>query len=208
MKPTQFVWLFTSLFVFAFAPQSRAFAGEPVDPSTLNPPPPDFETCKAVGAGVICEGTRTLIFPPSDVGIACGRGTSAFDIFDSSTDNQQARRWYDLNGNLTRRSIDDHYTKGVWSNPLTGDKVFYTQIIVTVDVLAVPGDLTSSTETSTGEGIIRDKTGAPVLFATGRQVFDGGTGELISSAGRNAFIAAFFEGDTTAFDDVCAALAQ
>jgi hypothetical protein len=38
-------------------------------------------------------------------------------------------------------------------------------------------------------------------------VFNFDESELIFSAGRNAFVAAFFEGDATAFDDVCAALA-
>jgi hypothetical protein len=37
-------------------------------------------------------------------------------------------------------------------------------------------------------------------------VFNFDESELISSAGRNAFVAAFFEGDATAFNEVCAAL--
>jgi hypothetical protein len=45
-----------------------------------------------------------------------------------------------------------------------------------------------------------------VLISTGRQVFNFDMSELISSAGRNGFIAAFFHGDATAFDQVCAAL--
>jgi hypothetical protein len=193
--------------LIALIPQ-LTFAGEPMDPSTLNPPPPDFELCKAVGAGTICEGTRTDVLAPEVTDVSCASGATAFDIIDSSTRHEQAKRYYDVNGNLTRRSIHDRFTSGQWSNALTGAKVFYTQNNVTVDVLAVPGDLSSSTQTTTGEVIIRAGTGAPVLIATGRQVFNAGTGELISSAGRNAFIAAFFEGDTTAFDDVCAALAR
>jgi hypothetical protein len=204
MKPIQFVWLFLIGLAALFAPQSAVFAGEPVDPSTLNPPPPDFLVCKAVGAGTICEGTRTEVLAPEVTDVSCG----TFNIIDSSTLHERVKRYYDVNGNLTRRSIHDSFTSGQWSNALTGTKVFYTQNNVTVDVLAVPGDFSSSTQTTTGEVIIRAGTAAPVLIATGRQVFNAGTGELISSAGRNAFIAAFFEGDTTAFDDVCAALAR
>jgi hypothetical protein len=38
-------------------------------------------------------------------------------------------------------------------------------------------------------------------------VFNFDESELISSSGKNAFIAAFFEGDTHAFDQACDALA-
>ena len=208
MKPTQLVWSFliglTALFALALGPQ--AFAQSVSE--TLNPPPPDFEVCKAVGAGTICEGTRTEVLAPEITDVSCGSGATAFNIIDSSILNQRAKRYYDVNGNLTRQSIHDRFTSGQWSNALTGKTVSYTQNNITVVVLAVPGDFTSSTLTTTGEVIIRAGTGAPVLIATGRQVFNAGTGELISSAGRNAFVAAFFEGDTTAFDDVCAALSR
>jgi hypothetical protein len=175
---------------------------------SLNPPPPDFEICKVVGNGTICEGSRTEVLAPEITDVSCGKGATAFNIIDSSTLNQRATRYYDVDGNLTRLRIHDHFTSGQWANALTGTTVTYTQNNVTVDVLAVPGNLVSATETTTGEVIIRARTAAPVLIATGRQVFNVETGELISSAGRNAFVAAFFEGDTTAFDKVCAALAQ
>jgi hypothetical protein len=183
------------------------FAGQPVT-QTLNPPPAPFLTCMAVGSGTICQGTRTISFGPDDTGIVCGSGANAFDIFDAATFTQRVTRYYNTEGNLTRRL--DHEgptTFGEWSNPLSGATVSYTSNNVITDVLAVPGDRTSSTETITGEVIIRAGTGAPVFIATGRQVFNFDESELISSAGRNAFIAAFFEGDTTAFDAACAALA-
>jgi hypothetical protein len=44
----------------ALLPPSGAFAAPPVLPP-LNPPPPAFLTCRAVGNGAICEGTRNLI---------------------------------------------------------------------------------------------------------------------------------------------------
>jgi len=181
-------------------------AGQPVT-QTLNPPPAPFLTCMAVGSGTICQGTRTISYGPDDTGIACGTGASAFDIFDAGTFTQSVTRYYDTEGNLTRRLDHERYTMGEWSNPLSGATVSYTQDNIITDILAVPGDFTSSTETITGEVIIRTGTGAPVLIATGRQVFNFDESELISSAGRNAFVAAFFEGDPTVFDDVCAALA-
>jgi len=50
-----FITGFTALFVFALLPQS-GFAGQPVDPSTLNPPPPpQFNpVCESVGNGTMC----------------------------------------------------------------------------------------------------------------------------------------------------------
>ena len=62
--------------------------------------------------------------------------------------------------------------------------------------------------TITGENIYRDGsgTGKPILFSTGRQVFTFDQSELISSTPRNAFIQAFFVGDPTVFDGICAAL--
>ena len=43
--------------------------------------------------------------------------------------------------------------------------------------------------------------------AVGRQVFNFDQSQLISSHGPNAFVAAFDEGDSHAFDQICAALA-
>ncbi|WP_328522214.1 hypothetical protein [Kribbella sp. NBC_00359] len=181
-----------------------ASAAPPATP-TLTPAPPDFLTCKAVGAGTICQGTRTLTITSEDTGITCGSGSSAFTILDSSTLDQRAVRYYDTNGNLTRRIIHDHY-RGQWFNPGSGREAPYIQNNNTIDDLAIPGDFTSSTQSFTGEVIMRAGPGAPVLIAVGRQVFNS-DGELLSSAGRNAFVAAFVEGDPTVFNAVCAALA-
>jgi hypothetical protein len=190
-----------------FVTVGLAVVGSAAADTSLNPPPPDFLACKAVGSGTICAGTRTISYGPDDTGLVCGSGASAFDIFDRGTFNQYAIRYYDTEGNLTRRRLHDNYTFGEWSNPLTGKIVSYTQNNLITDVLAVPGDFTSSTQTVTGENIYRVGTGAPVFIATGRQVWNFDESVLISSAGRNGFVAAFFEGDSTAFDAVCAALA-
>ena len=179
-------------------------AGQPVT-QTLNPPPPPDFTCTAVGGGTICQVTRTISYGPDDTGIACEAGAAAFDIFDAGTFTQSVTRYYNTDGNLTRRFDHERWTVGEWSNPLSGATVSYTQNNIITDVLAVPGDFTSSTRTVTGEVIIRAGMG-PVIIATGRQVFNFDESELISSAGRNDFIAAFFEGDFTVFDHVCAAL--
>ena len=65
---------------------SSALGGQPVT-QTLNPPPPPWQTCKAVGDGTICEGTNVESDGPYDTGTVCGSGATAFDIYDTSTDD-------------------------------------------------------------------------------------------------------------------------
>ena len=136
------------LATFTLASAGPAAAGQPVT-QALTPPPPSFETCTTVGNGVICEGARTLSYGPDDTGIACGSGASAFDIFDQGVHNQHAIRFYNAAGNLTKRVIYDQYFSQ-FSNLLTSAAVPYTQRNTTTDILAVPGDFTSATETTTG----------------------------------------------------------
>ena len=92
-----------SLAAFVLASASPAAAGQPVT-QTLTPPPPSFETCKTVGNGSICEGARTESYGPQDAGIVCGSGAGAVD---QGTHNQHAIRFYNTDGNLTRRVIYD-----------------------------------------------------------------------------------------------------
>jgi hypothetical protein len=180
-----------------------AAAGQPVT-QALTPPPPSFETCKTVGNGFICEGARTESYGPDDTGIACGSGASAFDIFDQGTHNQHAIRFYNTDGNLTRRVIYDQYFSQ-FSNPLTGASVPYTQHNTTTDILAVPGDLGSATETVTGEVNFTVPHMGAVLLNAGRTV-SGADGTLEFSAGPQGFIDYFNKGNTAALAGLCTAL--
>jgi hypothetical protein len=161
----------------------------------------------AVGAGTICNGARTESNDPADTGITCGSGASAFDIFDQSALDQHATRWYDQNGNLTRRHIYDHYTFGQNSNPLAGTVVPYTQTTIENDEYTIPGDMSSGTATFTGENMFHGGAGAPVLWGNGRSVNSNVDGSLIESSGRNDFVLAFVENDPSVFAPICAALA-
>jgi hypothetical protein len=149
---------------------SAGLAGQPVT-QTLNPPPQPWQTCKAVGEGTICEGTISFSYGPIYAGITCGSGSSSFGIFDSATESELSRRFYDENGNLVRRIRHDSFTSGRLSNPLTGATLDYTQTQKWTDTLAVPGDLGSATVTLTGEFVIHGVDGAPVLVGAGRTVF-------------------------------------
>jgi hypothetical protein len=191
--------LLLSLVAFSFV------AVHPAAAQDLNPPPPPFLTCKTVGNGTICQGSRIVSYGPDDTGIVCGSGPSAFDVFDSATFKQRAIRSYDQNGNLTRRVIYETYSSGQFSNPLTGAVVPYTQHDTLSDVLAVPGDLSSATETVTGENIFKPAHGAPVFLNAGR-VVTAPDGTIEFRAGPQDFLDYFVNGDTSVIQKLCAAL--
>jgi hypothetical protein len=195
--------LLVALGVLALVP--AGFAGQPAL-QTLNPPPPSFETCKAVGSGTICEGANLDAYGPVDTGIVCGTGVKAFDIFDQGVANTHAIRYYNLDGNLTRRVRHDEYTLGQFSNPLTGATVSYTQTDSTTDILAVPGDLSSATETNAGQNVYRPTAGgAPVFLNAGRTVV-APDGALDFRAGPQNFLDYFVDGDASVLNGLCTAL--
>jgi len=184
-------------------------AGRAGQPATqpLNPPPPSFETCKAVGGGTICAGSRVEPpYGPVGTGIVCGSGATAFEIFDSGTDIQHhAKRIYDQDGNLTRRMFTDDYVSAQFSNPLSGGTVPYAQHNVTTGILGVPGDLNTETQTVRGENNYTVPGMGAVFLNAGRTVFaPDGTEEF--TAGPHSFDA-YFSGDTSAVAKLCAALA-
>jgi hypothetical protein len=194
--------------VLALALAPGALAAEPA-PEDLNPPPPSFLTCKPLGAGTICSGTSHLVKEPEeDPDIVCGSGADAFHIYDQGDVYQRATRWYNADGDLTRRVLHERWTPAWWSNPLNGETLPYTQTNKITAVLAVPGDFGSATETIVGELVMTDpETGNKVLRSVGRQVF-AADGTLDFRAGQQAFLDAFVDGDMSVFDAVCAALAS
>jgi hypothetical protein len=177
-----------------------ALGGQPVT-QTLTPAPPSFLTCKTVGSGTICQGSRTFTVDPHP-DFVCGNGDV---IFDQGTVRQVVIRYYDTNGNLTRRVIHEFWSDAQKSNPRTGATAPYTQASNITDVLAVPGDLGSATETVTGQGNITVPGLGAVLLNAGRIVF-GADGTLEFSAGPQFFIDYFVNGNTAALDELCSAL--
>jgi hypothetical protein len=184
-------------------------AAQAAPPATgeLNPPAPDFYTCKATGSQTICTANRVLVKEAElQPELVCGSGADAFNIYDTGDQHQRATRWYDADGNLTRRVVHDRWLSAFWSNPLNGKTVPYTQIGKITDVLAVPGDLDSATETTVGQNIYTDPvTHRKVMHVSGRTVF-GADGTLEFQSGKQPFIDAFVNGDMSVFDGVCAAL--
>jgi hypothetical protein len=190
----------------ALALVPAAQAAQPAT-SELNPPPPDFYTCKATGSQTICTANRVLVKEAElQPELVCGSGADAFNIYDTGDQHQRATRWYNADGNLTRRVVHDRWLSAFWSNPLNGKTVPYTQTGKITTVLAVPGDLDSATETTVGQNIYTDPvTHRKVMHSSGRTVF-GADGTLEFRSGKQPFLDAFIDGDMSVFDGVCAAL--
>ena len=188
--------------VAALALASTGRAGQPVT-QTLNPPPPSFETCKATGSGAICQGSIASSYSLFNTGLPCGSGPSAFDVFDSASQIEVAMRVYDADGNLVRRVRHDR-VDGELSNQLNEATVPYSQLQNITDVLAIPGDFGSATQTITGEIHIRLAHDAPLLIGAGRTVF-APDGTLEFQAGPSGFLD-LLSGVPAAVEPICAAL--
>ena len=201
-------WRVGSVSVAVMAMMLSALAGAgQAGAAALTPPPPAFERCHSGGGRTVCEGNVTFGGGIEATGIFCGTGSDAFEIYDSSDKVlEHAARWYDADGNLTRRMIKDTWLGSEWSNPLTGKTVPYRQTNVVTDELAVPGDLGSARETTTGVvNFVIPGKGAFVRDV-GRTVF-GFDGTLESQAGSHVFVDYFVDGDTSALDPICSVLA-
>jgi hypothetical protein len=161
-------------------------AASPTIP-TLNPEPPDFYSCEPVGAGAICRAHTVEPYHNEPTGIVCGTGAGTFEILDSGTRDVRATRWYDANGDLTRRERVLDFVGAHLSNPLTGTTLSYHQHNTDWDVLAVPGDL--STATFHGHGVLSvtvPGSGAVLLSAGVAVIAPDGT--LLHRGGQETFI--------------------
>jgi hypothetical protein len=183
-----------------------AYAGQPVDPSTLNPPPPSFEACRTTGDGVICQGSTSYDpYGPDWTPLQCGTGVAAFNIYDASDGplRQVATRHYDKDLNMTTRDV--HFeTFGEVSNPLAGTAVRYHAANLTKDVVATPGDLTSTTESQIGSMIFTLPHQGAVTVNAGRVTYDF-NGNIEFASAKDPY--AFNLGDMSALQNLCAVLA-
>jgi hypothetical protein len=186
----------------AFA--SAALAAQPLG-TTLTPSPPPWYSCKPAGNGTVCQGSHTEVVAPYDTGIPCGSGANAFTIFDSGVPTLRATRYYDADGNLTRRIVHESDLDGRFANPRTAAGVPYTQTVTITDELAVPGDLSSATETNVGENLYRDADHSIVFRSVGRFVTSP-AGDVEFRSGKQDFLDVFVDGDPTALERLCSTL--
>jgi hypothetical protein len=191
----------TALMAVASQP---AFAKTPVDPATLNPPiPPGFHpVCGRVGNGTICTVQFSQTFAiGSDV--ICGTGADAYEVLQFENRSVQGKRYYDQNGDLTRRHFNEVDT-GTFTNPSTHLAVSFNGRLTTLHDLSIPGDASSGTQVITGSFRWFQPHGGTVILEAGRTV-EAGNGEFISDSGPHPFTDYFF-GDTAAVQPLCDAL--
>ena len=192
--------------LLALAPQATAFAGQSVDPATLNPPPPpQFNpTCRTIGAGTICDLEFTDPPIAEGTGIFCGSGANSFEVFLNATRSVEGKRYYDRDGNLTQRHFREVIV-GTYTNPLTGATVSSIQRDTIIHTLAVPGDNSTGTQTITGSLQLHLRNGGSVLVDAGRTVL-AADGTLLSESGLHPFSAYYESGDASAVQPLCDAL--
>jgi hypothetical protein len=194
----------TLLTVFALA-SPVAFAREPVDPTTLNPPPPpNFNpVCESVGNGTICDIQFSEPFAAGSE-VTCGSGSNTFEPFQSQTRSVRSKRYYDQNGNLVRTHYHE-YIDGTLVNPITGKALTYSGTLNHLDEEAVPGDVSTVTQAITGSvRIFLGQGNGTLAFDTGRLV-DSPEG-ILQESGQHPFFDYFVLGDTAALQPLCDAL--
>jgi hypothetical protein len=181
-------------------------AGPPVDPSTLNPPPPPAfnPVCEKAGNQTIC--TVQFSDPPFGLpsGVVCGSGADAYEIFQFQNRSVLGHRYYDQSGNLTRRHFKE-VVEGTLTNPLNHKTLFYSGTLTHLHDLATPGDITSGTENLTGSVRTYLPQGGTVLLEAGRSII-AGDGSLLRESGPHPIQDYFVFGDTAAVQPLCDAL--
>ena len=173
--------------VLTVALAAPASARTPVDPSTLNPAPPDSfnAVCFLDGSHITCD----LAFSDPDVvdapsGIVCG-GT---ELLFSQSRSVVGKRTYDADGNLLQRHFRESLD-GTFRNPDTGLVALWTQHDTVIHNLAVPGDLATGTEAVSGVLTrVWLPDGGTILTDAGRLVQNDATGELVKLSAHHPFV--------------------
>ena len=192
--------------VTLFTGGSRALASEPVDPSTLSPPPPpEFNpVCERVGNQTICE--VQFSDPPFAGGtdVICGSGSNTFEVFQFLSRSVRGKRYYDQDGNLLRRHFREYFD-GTLVNPINHEAVAFSGSDTHLHDLAVPGQIDTGTEAITGSvRIFLGQGNGTMALDTGR-ILDSAQG-ILQVSGQHPFLDYFVYGDAAAAQPLCDAL--
>jgi hypothetical protein len=193
--------------VLALSAPALAAAREWIDPTTLNPAPPDFfnAACYAGAGGTLCElafadPANPIVDEPS--GIICD-GT---ELLFSQNRFVVGKRLYDSDGNLVQRHFRE-WLIGTFSNPATGASVPWAQHDTIIHNLAVPGDLDTGTISTTGLETRAWLPGAgSILLDAGTIHEQVATGDLIREGGPHPIRSYFVDGNAAALQPLCDAL--
>ena len=191
------------LLALAVAPATTA--RESVDPSTLNPAPPDWWTvaCEQQGVGILCElsfAEDPIVDEPS--GIVC----DGVELLLSFTRSVIGKRFYDADGNLLQRHYRE-FLDGTFTNPETGLSAAWTQHDTVIHDLGSPGIDGTGTERVSGLMTrVIGPDGQTILVEVGHVAFDMDAGELTNLSGPHPFFEYFELGDSEALAPICDAL--
>jgi hypothetical protein len=151
-------------------------AQEPVDPGTLNPPPPDFinPQCGWSGQQVICSFDYAFSVVDSPTGVVC----DGDELLETTDRHVFGRRYYDADLNLVKRDFAERID-GILYDPQTGVSVHWTGRDQGFDTFSVPGDRSTGTRMNTGAiiHVYLDSGRSYMLFA-GRAFEDVDTGDF------------------------------
>ena len=190
----------------ALAAPSAAFAsGQPIDPTTLNPPlEHGSPVCVWRGTQIVCHSTVPQYHDLGtlDSGINC----SGAELF-------QTVHWtlvrgiaiYNAQRNIVKLIYVDAYT-GSFSNPANGRSVAWTQEDVTEYVFTTPGDNSTGTATMKVIQRVYGSTGRVILTDVGTEVFSIPDYTRLKATGHHPIDDYFYGGSTTGIAPLCNAL--
>jgi hypothetical protein len=160
-------------------------AREPVDPSTLNPPPPPFvnAVCGWSGDQVICARDYRFTVTDDPTGIIC----DGDELLETDQRHVFGHSYYDSNLNLVKRDLAERID-GFLYNPRTGVSVRWTGADQGFSVLSTPGDLSTGTGANVGNILhVYLDSGRSYMFRAGRDWVDQDTGDFTMSGINNQF---------------------
>jgi hypothetical protein len=167
-------------------------AREPVDPGTLNPPPPSFinPECWSAGEQVVCSYDWTFQVVDAPTGVVCGGD----ELLETTDRHVFGHRYYDANRDLVKRAFAERID-GILYDPQTGVSVHWTGYDQGFETFSVPGDRSTGTRMNTGAiiHVYLDSGRSYMLFA-GRTFENVDTGDFEQMGSHPAF-------------DFCAAIA-
>lgn len=176
-----------------------------MDPSTLNPAPPDFfkATCYEQGRGITCDlafSDPAIVDEPG--GIVCGGA----ELLYSQDRSVIGKRFYDANGDLVRRHFREDM-RGTLDHPISGATLDFIQSNTILHDLGTPGVVASGTSRIAGQGIkVTEPGGRAVLVDAGWVAIDESVGEIVDWAGPHRLDDYFVRGDAAALDAICNAI--
>jgi hypothetical protein len=188
--------------VLTVALAAPASARTPVDPSTLNPAPGANlnPVCFVDGSHTTCD---IAFSEPPTVDAPSGIICNGTELLDSHTRSVMGKRFYDADGNLLQRHFRESLD-GTFTNPATGKVALWTQHDTDINNLAVPGDLSTGTDSLRGlESRVWLPDGGTILTDAGVLIIDVATDELLHASANHPL----FNGDPSTVEPLCAALA-